>query len=213
MKCDKKDLALYAITDRSWLYEETLYEQVEKALKGGATFIQIREKELERAKFLEEARQLKTLCKQYQVPFIINDDISIAKEIDADGVHIGQSDGTADEVRKLLGEDKIIGVSAQTVEQAMLAEKMGADYLGVGAVFSTNTKKDAQDVSYATLAAICKAVQIPVIAIGGITKANVEELKGSGICGIAVISAIFASKDITKATAELRQRSEALFQS
>ena len=195
----RKDLLLYAVTDRSWLGNETLYEQVEKALKGGATFIQLREKELDEEHFMEEAVALKELCHKYHVPFVINDNVRIAKDMDADGVHVGQSDMEADDVRKILGEDKILGVSAQTVEQAVLAEKMGADYLGVGAVFSTSTK---------TLKAICEAVNIPVIAIGGIGADNILSLQGSGICGIAVVSAIFAAKDIEAATKVLKDRTE-----
>lgn len=204
MKCDKKDLLLYAVTDRSWLGEETLYDQVEQALKGGATFIQLREKELDEVHFLEEAKEIKELCARYCVPFVINDNVGIALEMDADGVHVGQSDMEAGDVRKKLGPDKIIGVSAQTVEQALLAQERGADYLGVGAVFHTGSKADADDVSHETLKAICEAVKIPVIAIGGISKENVMELSGSGICGIAVISAIFAQKDIKRATEELK---------
>lgn len=204
MKCDKKDLLLYAVTDRSWLNGETLYSQVEKALKGGATFVQLREKDLDEAHFMEEAKEIKKLCKQYHVPFVINDNVQIALSMDADGVHVGQSDMEAGNVRALLGEDKIIGVSAQTVEQALLAQERGADYLGVGAVFPTGSKADADDVSHETLQAICEAVDIPVIAIGGITQENVVQLKGTGICGIAVISAIFAKPDITDATRKLR---------
>ena len=200
----KKDLLLYAVTDRSWLGEETLYEQVEKALKGGATFIQLRDKELDEEHFLEEAIALKELCHKYHVPFVINDNVKIAKEMDADGVHVGQSDMEAGDVRAKLGPDKIIGVSAQTVEQAVLAEKRGADYLGVGAVFPTSSKDDATEVSYETLKAICQAVSIPVIAIGGITKDNVAELSDSGICGIAVISAIYGQKNIKDAAANLK---------
>ena len=192
----RKDLLLYAVTDRSWLGNETLYEQVEKALKGGATFIQLREKELDEEHFMEEAVALKELCHKYHVPFVINDNVRIAKDMDAD------------DVRKILGEDKILGVSAQTVEQAVLAEKMGADYLGVGAVFSTSTKKDAADASKETLKAICEAVNIPVIAIGGIGADNILSLQGSGICGIAVVSAIFAAKDIEAATKVLKDRTE-----
>ena len=198
------ELLLYAVTDRAWLGNETLYEQVEKALKGGATFIQLREKNLDEESFLQEAIEIKELCKKYNVPFVINDNVDIAIKMDADGVHVGQSDMEAGDVRKKLGPDKIIGVSAQTVEQAILAEKHGADYLGVGAVFPTGSKDDAEDVPLETLKAICEAVSIPVIAIGGITKDNVKELAGSGICGIAVISAIFASKDIEAATKELK---------
>ena len=203
MKCDERDLLLYAVTDRSWLNGRTLREQVEEALKGGATFMQLREKALDQAAFLEEARQLKALCAAYHVPFVINDSVEIAAAIDADGVHVGQSDMEAGDVRAKLGPDKIIGVSAQTVEQALAAEARGADYLGVGAVFHTGTKAAATDVSYETLKEICRAVKIPVIAIGGITRDNVGELAGSGICGVAVVSAIFAQPDIERATREL----------
>ena len=208
MNCDKKDLLLYAVTDRAWLRGETLYGQVEKALKGGATFMQLREKNLDEEHFLQEAVEIKELCKKYHVPFVINDTVDIAVKMDADGVHVGQSDMEAGDVRAKLGPDKIVGVSAQTVEQAVLAEKRGADYLGVGAVFSTGTKLDADDVSYETLKAICETVSIPVVAIGGITKDNLMELKGSGIDGIAVVSAIFAQENIEEATKELRSRTE-----
>ena len=211
--CDKKDLLLYAVTDRSWLGEETLYQQVEKALKGGATFIQLREKHLDDAAFLKEAVELKELCRRYHVPFVINDNVEIALRMDADGVHVGQSDMEAGNVREKLGPDKIIGVSAQTVEQAVLAQQRGADYLGVGAVFPTGSKDDADDVSHETLKAICEAVSIPVIAIGGISRNNVMELAGSGICGIAVISAIFAQPDIEAATTELRTLTEKMVES
>ena len=208
MKCDKKDLLLYAVTDRHWLNGRTLYSQVEEALKGGATFIQLREKELDEEHFLEEAKEIKELCRRYQVPFVINDNVEIALAVDADGVHVGQSDMEAGDVRAKLGLDKIIGVSAQTVEQAVMAEQNGADYLGVGAVFPTGSKADALEVSHDTLKAICKAVKIPVIAIGGISKENILELSGSGICGIAVISAIFAKDDIEEAARELRGLTE-----
>lgn len=208
MKCDKQDLLLYAVTDRSWLHGRTLYEQVEEALQGGATFVQLREKELDEEAFLKEALEIKELCRRYQVPFVIDDDVELARKVDADGVHVGQNDMEADNVRALLGEDKILGVSAQTVEQAVLAEQRGADYLGVGAVFHTDSKADAQAVSYDTLKAICQAVKIPVVAIGGIGRGNVQELKGSGICGIAVISAIFGAANIREATAELKSLTE-----
>ena len=203
-KMKKEDLLLYAVTDRHWLNGETLYSQVEKTLEGGTTFVQLREKELDEAHFLKEAKEIKELCARYRVPFVINDNVDIALEMDADGVHVGQSDMEADDVRAKLGPDKIIGVSAQTVEQAVLAEKRGADYLGVGAVFHTDSKADVAEVSRETLKAICDAVDIPVIAIGGINKENVSELAGTGICGIAVISAIFAEKDIKKATEKLK---------
>ena len=200
--------AVYAITDRSWLGGETLYAQTEKALRGGATFLQLREKELDRDSFRKEAMELKTLCRKYRVPFLIDDDVALALETEADGVHVGQSDAEAGEVRKLLGEGKILGVSAQTVEQARRAEQCGADYLGVGAVFHTGTKPDAKDVSFDTLKEICSAVRIPVVAIGGISKDNILRLSGSGICGVAVISAIFAQPDIEAAARELRQLAE-----
>ncbi|MEG6613341.1 thiamine phosphate synthase [Pseudoclostridium thermosuccinogenes] len=208
MKLDKKDLLLYAVTDRSWLDGETLESAVEKALKGGATFMQIREKELDAEKFLEEAKKIKELCKKYHVPFVVNDNVDIAIAVDADGVHVGQNDMEAGNVRELIGRDKILGVSVQTVEQAVLAEKRGADYLGVGAVFPTGSKADADYVSRDTLKEICEAVNIPVVAIGGINRENIMELSGSGICGVAVISAIFAQTDIEKAAAELRKLSE-----
>ena len=208
MNCDRKDLMLYAVTDRSWLGGETLRSQVERALKGGATFIQLREKELNEGDFLEEAKEIQKLCREYHVPFVINDNVEIAAAIGADGVHVGQSDMEAGDVRRRLGPDKIIGVSAQTAEQALCAQEHGADYLGVGAVFPTGSKADATEVSRETLEEICRAVDIPVIAIGGIGRENVMELKGSGICGIAVISAIFAQKDIEAAAAELKKRVE-----
>ena len=211
MKSDKdfdlrKSLVLYAVTDRHWTGEKTLYQQTEEAILGGTTLVQIREKELNDADFEKEALELQSLCKKYKVPFIVNDNVALAKKIDADGVHVGQEDMNAFEVRKLLGPDKILGVSAQTVEEAILAEKQGADYLGVGAVFPTGTKSDAIDVSFSTLQAICKAVKIPVVAIGGITKDNLCQLKGSGIAGISVISALFAQKDIKSAAEELKKR-------
>lgn len=208
MNCTKEELLLYAVTDRSWLHGRTLKEQVKEALDGGVTFLQLREKQIDSELFLQEAQELKELCKQYQVPFVINDDVELALKVDADGVHVGQSDMEAGDVRKKLGKDKIIGVSAQTVEQAVMAEKHGADYLGVGAVFPTSSKDDAQEVDYETLKAICQAVQIPVIAIGGINCENIDKLKGSGICGVAVISAIFAQEDIKEAAKELKNRTK-----
>ena len=208
MRLDKKDMVLYAVTDRHWLNGESLYSQVEKALKGGATFIQLREKNLGEEEFLAEAKEIARLCKSYHVPFVINDNVDIALEIDADGVHVGQSDMEAGDVRAKLGPDKIIGVSAQTVRKALLAQERGADYLGVGAVFHTDSKADAADISHETLKAITEAVDIPVIAIGGISKENVSELSGTGICGIAVISAIFAEKDIKNATKKLKKLTE-----
>lgn len=208
MKCDKKDLLLYAVTDRHWLNGRSLNEVVKESLDGGVTFVQLREKELDDETFLKEAKELQSLCGEYHVPFVINDNVDIAMKINADGVHVGQSDMEAGDVRSKLGPDKIIGVSAATVEQAVLAEKRGADYLGVGAVFPTGSKDDAVDVSHETLKAICEAVSIPVIAIGGISKKNIHELSGSGICGVAVISSIYAAGGIKKAAQELRTAAE-----
>ncbi|SHJ34795.1 thiamine phosphate synthase [Hespellia stercorisuis] len=206
MKCDKEQLLLYAVTDRSWLNGAALSEQVEAALRGGTTFVQLREKMLDTEQFLQEAVEIKKLCAKYQVPFVINDNVEIALAMDADGVHVGQSDMEAGSVREKLGPDKILGVSAQTVEQALLAQRRGADYLGVGAVFHTGSKADADEVSHETLKAICEAVSIPVIAIGGIGEDNVMQLQGSGICGIAVISALFAKTDIEQAARGLREK-------
>lgn len=205
MNLDKKDLILYAVTDRTWLNGETLYSQVEKAIKGGATFVQLREKNLDEKSFVDEAIEIQKLCRKYNIPFVINDNVQIAKRINADGVHVGQSDMSAEDVRSIIGNDKILGVSAQTVEQAIVAQNKGAHYIGVGAVFPTGSKSDAENVSYNTLKAICDAVTIPVVAIGGISKHNVTKLKHSGISGIAVISAIFAAKDIEEETKQLKQ--------
>ncbi len=202
MKSD--DLLLYGVTDRRGLGGLSLTEAVRQSLDGGVTFVQLREKHLGREEFAAEALALKALCAEYGVPFVINDDVELAAEVDADGVHVGQSDMAAEDVRARIGEGKILGVSAQTVEQAVAAEKCGADYLGVGAVFPTGSKDDAEDVSYDTLRDICNAVSIPVIAIGGITAANVAKLSGSGICGVAVISAIYCADDIAKAARTMR---------
>ena len=204
MKCDPKDLLLYAVTDRHWLNGRTLVDVVKESLDGGVTMIQLREKSLDEGKFLEEAKELQALCRERHVPFIVNDNVDIAKAMDADGVHVGQDDMEAMDVRAKLGPDKIIGVSAHTVEEALLAEKQGADYLGVGAVFPTSSKSDVGEMSYETLKAICKAVSIPVVAIGGISGENVGKLAGSGICGVAVISAIYAAKDVKAAAADLK---------
>ena len=204
MRLNGKELVLYAVTDRHWLNGETLAEQVEKALQGGVTFVQLREKNMGYEEYLKEAIEIGALCKKYKVPFVINDNVDIALAADADGVHVGQKDMNAGEVRRKLGPDKIIGVSARTVEQALLAEKNGADYLGVGAAFPTSSKEDACEVSRETFKEISSAVQIPIVAIGGITKENIRELTGSGISGAAVISAIFGQEDIRAATQDLR---------
>lgn len=204
MKFDKKSLLLYAVTDRSWLDGRTLLGDVEHAITGGATFVQLREKELPYEKFCREALEIGALCRARHVPFVINDNVEVALASGADGVHVGQHDMSARDVRRLIGADRILGVSAQTVEQALLAESQGADYLGVGSVFPTSTKLDADAVSFETLRDICSAVRIPVVAIGGITRDNIARLSGSGIAGIAVVSAIFAQADIERATRELR---------
>lgn len=205
MKYDKKSLLLYAVTDPNWLNNDTLYEQVEKTIKGGVTFVQLREKNLDEENLINEALEIQKLCRKYNIPFVVNDNVEIARAINADGVHVGQNDMEAINARSILGNDKIIGVSVQTAEQAIIAEKQGADYLGVGAVFPTGSKTDAEDVSYETLKEICETVSIPVVAIGGINASNVLTLKGSGIAGIAVISAIFGADDIEYATKNLKK--------
>lgn len=204
----RQNLLLYGITDRTWLNGASLYSQVESALKGGVTFIQLREKNVSRSEILKEAIEIKELCHSYNVPLIINDDVELALEADADGVHVGQNDMEAGKAREKLGSDKILGVSARTVEQAVIAQNMGADYLGVGAVFGTNTKSDARKIDNNVLSDICGAVKIPVAAIGGINKDNISELKGSGISGVAVISGIFGQNDIESAAKELKRLAE-----
>lgn len=210
MNCRKENLLLYAVTDRSWLNGRTLYEQAEEALQGGVTMLQLREKKMPEPEFLKEAERMKALCARYQVPLIINDNVELACRVDADGVHVGQKDTDVLTARRILGPDKIIGVSARTVEQALLAQEQGADYLGVGAVFPTGTKQDAQVISYERLRSICEAVSIPVAAIGGITRDNLGSLSGSGISGIAVVSAVFAQSDIRQAVRELREKAAVL---
>lgn len=203
MKVDNKAMTLYAVTDRTWAKEVTLMEQVKQALEGGITFLQLREKHLSEDEFMKEAKEMKELAKKYQVPFVINDNIRIAKEVDADGVHIGQDDMSVEEARKLLGEDKIIGVSAHNVKEALKAEKGGANYLGVGAVCATTTKQDANVVSKEEIKKICESVDIPVVAIGGIKKDNIMTLKGTNVDGVAVVSAIFGAKNIKEDTKKL----------
>lgn len=203
MKLNSKSLLLYAITDSSWLNGKTLPEAVEEAILGGATFIQLREKNLNYEEFLKTAREVKSVTYKYNIPFVINDNVDVAVQVDADGAHIGQSDEEIKIARKKLGSKKIIGLSARTVEEAVKAEENGADYIGVGAIFNTSTKLDANTVSIETLKEICKTVNIPVVAIGGISKDNVHELSGTGISGISVVSAIFAQDNIKIATIEL----------
>ncbi len=199
----KEHMLLYAVTDRSWLGEKRLIDQVEEVLKAGATLIQLREKDLSYEEFVSEAIQIKAITDYYHIPLIINDRIDVAIAADADGVHLGQDDDNVQKAREILGSDKIIGISAHTVREALDAEKYGADYIGVGAVFGTTTKKDAGIVTFETLKDICKAVTIPVVAIGGITGDNIMKLAGSGVAGVAVISALFASKDPGKATKKM----------
>lgn len=208
MKCDNHTMLLYAVTDRAWTGQQTLAQQVELALQNGATCVQLREKELDEATFLQEAIELKALCARYQVPLIINDNVKIALACHADGVHVGQEDMPVSEARRLVGDGMIIGASAHSVEEAQRAVAGGADYLGVGAVFGSATKKDAGKLSPETLRAICAAVEVPVVAIGGVSAENILQLKGSGVDGVAVVSAIFAAPDITAATASLRKLAE-----
>lgn len=208
MRCDKKAMLLYAVTDRAWVGKQSLYEQVESALKGGATCVQLREKELDNETFLNEAIEISALCKQYGVPFFINDNVEIAIKCHADGIHVGQEDMEAAQVRQKVGNDMIIGVSAHSVQEALEAVKNGADYLGVGAMFSTSTKTDVNVLPKETLRDICAAVDIPVVAIGGIGKSNISQLAGTGVDGVALVSAIFAADDIESECRLLRKLSE-----
>ena len=208
MNCDKKDLLLYAVTDRAWLGDKTLAQQVEESLKGGATMVQLREKHLDRETFKTEALELKELCRRYSVPLIINDNVELALEIGADGVHVGQEDLEAGRARALLGPDKILGVSAHSVEEALRAQEAGADYLGAGAVFPTGTKDDVSVLPYERLKDICAAVDIPVVAIGGIGTHNILQLSSSGVAGVAVVSAIYAQPDVERAARELKALAE-----
>lgn len=208
MKFDKDMLLLYAVTDRAWVGRQSLMEQVEEALQAGVTLLQIREKDMEPETFLEEVRAMKELAARHQVPVIVNDSVEIAMKADADGVHVGQSDMEAGDVRAIIGPDKILGVTARTVEEARRAEAQGADYLGAGAVFGSVTKTDASYMDMETLKAICRSVRIPVVAIGGIGERNIMKLQGSGVCGAAVVSAVFGAEDITKATRQLREKAE-----
>lgn len=203
MNLSNNDMLLYAVTDSAWSENTTLEKQVEEAILGGVTFVQLREKNLDKAEFFELSKKIKKITDKYKIPYVINDNVDIAVEIDADGVHIGQDDANLITTRKRLGENKIIGVSVQNLEQALLAEKNGADYIGVGAIFTTSTKLDAKSVSIETLKEICATVSIPVVAIGGINKNNIELLKGTGVSGVAVVSAIFAAKDIKTTTKNL----------
>ncbi len=207
---DRNFMRLYAITDRTWLNGRTLEEAVECALRGGATILQLREKYLEDDAFLAQARALRPICTKYGVPLIINDRPDIAAACDADGVHVGQSDMDIRQARRILGAGKYIGTSAHSVEEALRAQESGADYLGTGSVFCTSTKPDAGHLPRTTLEGICRAVSIPVVAIGGITEENLPQLAGSGVDGVALVSAIFAQPDVEAAARRLRTLSDAL---
>lgn len=203
MKLDKSSMLLYAVTDSSWLNGRSLAQDVEDVLKAGATFIQLREKNADYDQMLKLAKEIKALTDKYHVPFVIDDNIDVAVAVDADGVHVGQSDTEAKKAREILGENKIVGVSAGNLKEAIEAEKNGADYIGIGAMFPTDTKKDHTDITFEQAKEITEAVNIPVVAIGGINKNNILQLKGTGVDGVAVISAIFAQDDRYKAANEL----------
>lgn len=212
LKVESDDMTLYAVTDAAWVGKQTLMEQVKDALDGGITFLQLREKELDHDGFLKEAREMAELSRQYRVPFVVNDEVEIALECGADGVHVGQDDMACRNARKLLGPDKIIGVSVHNVEEALKAQADGADYLGLGAVKATPTKTDAKVVEFEEIQKVCDAVSIPVVAIGGIKKDNLMELQGSHVDGIAVVSAIFGAENIRQETKELRKKAEEMKQ-
>ena len=210
MRFDREMLRLYAVTDRAWVGRQTLSEQIEDALRGGVTLVQLREKHLEKEAFVEEAKAVLALCRQYGVPLIINDRLDVALESGADGVHVGIEDAPVAEIRAQAGPDFIIGATAKTVEQAQAAQAAGADYLGVGAVFPSPTKQNAIRITAEALREICSSVSIPAVAIGGITAENAPSLKGCGMAGIAVVSAIFGAADIEKAAAGLRSLADAI---
>ncbi len=212
MKFDRGQLLLYAVTDRSFVGAKTLYTQIEDALTGGVTMVQLREKHLESEAFIQEAVAIKTLCHRYNVPLIINDNVDVALQSGADGVHVGIEDMPVSEIRKMAGEDFIIGATAKTVKQALAAQSAGADYLGVGAVFPSPTKKNAVRITAGQLHEICKSVSIPAVAIGGICLDNADSLQGGGMAGIAVVSGIFGAQNIKTAAAELRKKAEVLCQ-
>ena len=211
MRLSAESLRLYAVTDRAWLKGRTLYDCVRESISGGATTIQLREKSLGYEEFKSQALEIQALCREYHVPFIINDNVNLAVDVNSDGVHVGQDDMSASNVREIIGAGKILGVSVRTAEEAILAERNGADYLGAGAVFHTGSKSDAVDISHTALREICESVKIPVVAIGGISAKNIHLLAGSGIEGVAVVSAIFAQNDIRGAARELLGLSEKYF--
>ena len=213
MQFQKEQLLLYAVTDRAWVGRQSLYEQIEDALKGGVTLVQLREKNMSEDDFIKEAQEVKALCHKYGVPLIINDNLNVALASGADGIHVGQEDMAVAEIRKAAGADFMIGATAKTIEQAKRAEAEGADYLGVGAVFPSPTKKNAIRITNEQLKEICDSVSIPAVAIGGIDRSNFTELEGCGMSGIAVVSAIFSAEDICEAAKELRSGVAAILNS
>lgn len=206
MKFNENMLRLYAVTDQAWVGRQTLLEQIEDALKGGATIVQLREKNMDEEAFVEEAIAVRNLCRKYNVPLIINDNVDVALKSRADGVHVGIEDTPVEEIRKRVPADFIIGATCKTIGQAKAAEAAGADYIGVGAVFPSSTKTSAVRITNEQLREIVSSVAIPAVAIGGICCENVCEMKGSSVSGVAVVSAIFAAEDIEKATALLKER-------
>ena len=213
MKAGKNNLKLYAVTDRKWLNGESLADQVEKAARAGVTMVQLREKEISFDEYVELAIEIAAVAHRYNVPLIINDNVEVAIASGADGVHVGQSDMQAVNARKMIGPDKILGVSAETVESALEAERCGADYIGAGALFPTSTKEDAKKISLRDLKRICDSVSIPVVAIGGITENNIMDLTDSGVAGVALVSAIFAQKDINASVLRLLSLTEKIIKS
>lgn len=207
----RASMLLYAVSDRSWLKDgQTLVQVCEEILQNGVTFLQVREKDLDRTAFAAEAQQLKAVCARYHIPFVVNDSVEVAMEIDADGVHVGQSDIMGRDIRSMIGPDKILGISARTVEEAVAAQEAGADYIGVGAVFGSTTKKNARNLSVEKLREISNSVTIPVVAIGGINADNLPQLAGSGVDGVAVVSAIFAAECPGRAAANLHELSKGM---
>ena len=210
MKLSKDDLLLYAITDRRNLDKKVFFEKIEEALQGGVTILQLREKELDEDSFINEAIEVKNICRKHGVPLIINDNVNVALKSGTDGVHVGIEDMPIDEIRRTVPDSFIIGATCKTVEQAQSAERLGADYMGVGAVFPSPTKKNAVRITREQLKEICTSVSIPAVAIGGISLENVDELKGGGMSGIAVVSAVFSADDIQKAASLLKEKAKSL---
>ena len=206
MKFDKNQLELYAITDRSWLKkDQSIYDIVEQAIAGGATMIQVREKNLSKRDFIKEVCNIKPLCYRNNIPLIVNDDLSIAIESNADGIHLGQQDLKKYLIESSIPKSMILGISAQNLEQAIEAKNMGAHYLGVGAIFPTSSKDDAQNLNISILKEITKNVDIPVVAIGGINEDNIPLLSNTNINGVSIISAIFAKDDVKTAAENLKK--------